>query len=101
MVGHVVGLGAGKEAAQHGQHRVRHDVAHRKSLGQIGDEKVPATGRMQCRGDLASSETIGIGLDDRRRRTRRMLRLQRNPVRHDGTEVDLQHRLAGGWPKIF
>ena len=52
VVREIVGFAAGDQSAQHGEHRIGHELADRQGLVQQGDEEVPAAGGVQRRRDM-------------------------------------------------
>ncbi len=83
-------LGAGQQAVEHIDRRLRCDRAHAPRLAEIGDEKRLAAGLGEPDSHLFDAAAIAVGLDHRRAFRGHGAAAERAPIGFDGAKVDGQ-----------
>ena len=57
-------FGVRHQAAQDGQHGIRHDIADGQGFAQVGDEEMAAASRVKGRRDFTRAKPVTVALDD-------------------------------------
>jgi hypothetical protein len=90
------GPGAGHQAVQDVEGRVRGGCARAPRLVEIGDEECPAAGADERLGDRPKPAAIAVGLDHRRAFRRQRAVAENAPVLGERREIDREHAAGFG-----